>query len=109
MSKSLVPKSFDYETNNGRLFTCKQCGECCIRYNGTLSATGNDIARWKREGRDDILKYVDIYDFGDFEAGDLWFNFNRKDYAELARCPFLRKVTNKNQYRIKSHEDIKNF
>lgn len=71
-------------------FKCKQCGKCCRKYIGTLKATSEDIERWRREGREDILKYVDIYEFdGKTLGGDLWFN--PKTGEEMRKCPFLRK------------------
>lgn len=68
-------------------FKCKQCGECCKKYIGTLKATSKDIERWKKEGREDILKYVDIYEFnGKILGGDLWFD--PKTGEEMRKCPF---------------------
>lgn len=51
---------------------CKVCGVCCELYGPTVKASGEDIARWRREGRDDIIAWLST-------DGD-----NRPD-----GCPFL--------------------
>jgi Fe-S-cluster containining protein len=56
---------------------------------GTLSATVDEVKRWRREGRYDILRYE--------SAGDLWVDSERDD-RELERCPFVRKVRGQNRY-----------
>jgi len=55
---------------------------------GTLTATEEDVRRWYREGRDDILRFE--------SAGDLWVD-SRSGWERL-RCPFVRKVRNQNRY-----------
>jgi Fe-S-cluster containining protein len=67
---------------------CTNCGKCCTNrsFMGSMSATIEDVERWGREGRDDILAYED--------GGDLWI----KDGEELYRCPFVRKVRGQNRY-----------
>lgn len=82
-------------------FECKRCGKCCFRF-PQLEAYAEDIKRWRKEGRDDILQYVDIFHFSSFDTGDLWFN--PKNGMELNRCPFLRKVKNKDEYKCGIHE-----
>ena len=83
---------------------CKRCGFCCIYYNGLLWDVEEDIERWKSEGRDDILKYIESYEIngkiGYFD--ELWIN--PKTGEETHRCPFLRKVRNKPIYKCRIHE-----
>ena len=76
--KGQKPKNFD----------CKQCGRCCLIYGGLLQASSADIKLWEKEGRDDILKWECW--------GELWIN--RDTNTEAFRCPFLRKLPNKDKY-----------
>jgi len=81
-------------------FECKRCGKCCVKFTGTLSATKEDILRWRKEGRDDIIAYV--YFMGD-DWGDLFFH--PETGGEIHdRCPFLRKIRNKNEYKCMIEE-----
>ena len=66
---------------------CKKCGKCCEVYRGTLEANNNDIKRWRKEGRDDILERV-LFMSGEDEWGDLWAC---DDGSDFGRCPFLNK------------------
>lgn len=108
-------------------FICHRCGKCCDWGGPSLSATKNDIKRWKKEGREDILRYVEFIrvkacpkckkGFPPNEkicnicgvklrwetiVTDLWFDPVTGE--ELQRCPFLRKVRNRSEYRCKIHE-----
>lgn len=81
---------------------CQQCGKCCIEFVSGFSATENDIIRWRQEKRDDILEYVYFMDENE-TYGDLFFN-PRTGEEIYTRCPFLRKIRNKNQYVCRIHE-----
>lgn len=74
---------------------CVRCGRCCLKYGNTLQASDEDVARWKKEGREDILAWV-----GPF--GDLWIN--NSSHKEASRCPWLRKLPGKKQYLCRIHE-----
>jgi Fe-S-cluster containining protein len=63
---------------------------------GSLYAYPEDIARWRREGRDDILRYVEIV--GEF--GDLWI----KNGEESERCPFVRKIPGTKKYHCRIYD-----
>jgi Fe-S-cluster containining protein len=81
-------------------FKCKQCGHCCLHL--CVSTTGTvgeeDISRWEKEGRFDILRWVNIFNpKSDDRFGDIWIDTKIMD--EVNRCPFLRKVRNQNKYR----------
>jgi uncharacterized protein len=69
---------------------CTNCGKCCTNpsFMGTLTATVDDVKRWRREGRRDILRFED--------GGDLWVD--RETGDERSRCPFVRKVRGQNRY-----------
>lgn len=77
------------------MFECQQCGECCKKYAGTLKASVEDIERWKREGREDILEYVYVFEFdGIIIGGDLWFDPKTGEEI-IGTCPFLKKSKGK--------------
>lgn len=78
---------------------CTRCGKCCLNehYMMTLTATARDVARWQREGRDDILRYVAKVRPGLY---DLWVD----DGVELSRCPFLRKDRGAATYHCRIYE-----
>lgn len=85
---------------------CQRCGKCCTgSLVSTLFATSYDIKRWKKEDRQDILKYVDDYDLdtnADKWSCIIWIS-PRTDRS-LTRCPFLRKVRNKDIYKCLIYE-----
>ncbi|OIQ63228.1 flagellin N-methylase [mine drainage metagenome] len=68
---------------------CTRCGKCCTNasYMLTLFATPNDILRWRREGRSDILRYAPV--FQEIGSADLWID--PVSGNELSRCPFLKR------------------
>lgn len=78
---------------------CNGCGKCCLdsSYMLNLPATLSDIRRWRKEGREDILEYVDFLGEGVY---DLWV----KEGKSLPRCPFVRKDRNKPTYHCTIHE-----
>lgn len=83
---------------------CTRCGKCCTNpnYMGTLEATGDDVKRWRREGRDDILAWVGILGPEDNPYGDLWIS--ERTGMEAQRCPFVRKDPNRPTYRCTIYE-----
>ncbi len=67
---------------------CTQCGSCCKKYGMRLDATPLDIARWRFDNRQDILKYVGIeHENGEVSGGRLWVDVQGTPVKE---CPFLR-------------------
>lgn len=64
-------------------FTCLRCARCCFRE--PVIVSGQDIARWEREGRDDILDVIEVWDDG-------------------GRCPFLRKLPGRLEYKCGIYE-----
>jgi Fe-S-cluster containining protein len=82
-------------------FKCLQCGRCCREYSGTIQATEKDLERWKAEKRKDILKWVSPVDFGDHIEYD--FPIHPATDDDVDRCPFLRKLPNKEVYICRIH------
>ncbi len=76
---------------------CTQCGKCCLKYSdgsGLGSATELDLLVWESE-RPDILEYTDF-------LGDLWISPVTGN--EMTRCPWLRKLPNKEKYKCRIYE-----
>lgn len=59
---------------------CACCGKCCLYFGGHLHASDRDLARWKREGRDDLLARVN-------RLGWIWVDPVTKQLVDP--CPFL--------------------
>ena len=70
-------------------FECLRCGKCCKGTkwitNIELRLVWEDIERWRKQGRDDILKYVYVYEG---LGGDI---FDKKTFKRFSKCPFLKK------------------
>ncbi len=64
---------------------CRRCGACCLVHFAAY-VTDEDIARWHREGRDDILLILQKDE--PVWAGDRLVSAGR--CSALQRCPFLR-------------------
>jgi len=77
---------------------CTNCGKCCTNasYMGNLQATGEDVKRWRHEGRHDILRFAEVLGRPDDPWADLWAD--QVTGAERFRCPFVRKVRGQNRY-----------
>ncbi len=86
-------------------FKCKQCGNCCLNLNDAFqtSVLKEDIELWKREGRDDILDWVMPIEIGERKyVYDIWLNPKTGD--DVQRCPWLRKLPNKNKYQCRIND-----
>ncbi|MBI5446724.1 MAG: YkgJ family cysteine cluster protein [Deltaproteobacteria bacterium] len=84
-------------------FRCLQCGHCCRGLGDAFatSADMDDVDRWEREGRFDILEWVDLR-LRDVGMMDLWIDPATGD--EATRCPWLRKVPREHRYRCRIHD-----
>jgi Fe-S-cluster containining protein len=82
---------------------CTNCGKCCTNtsYMGSLTTSGEDVIRWRREGRTDILAFAAVMGPPDDPYADLWVDQNGN---ERLRCPFVRKVPNQNRYLCRIYE-----
>ena len=85
-------------------FTCRLCGDCCRLLDAfDTCATEEDIRLWKNKGRRDILEWVNpIHCGGDEYVFDIWISPKTGDY--VTRCPWLRKVPNRDNYICRIHD-----
>jgi Fe-S-cluster containining protein len=75
-------------------FECRQCGRCCMGYGGMLTATHDDVKRWREEGRSDILRTAKmVWKGGNLEYAELWFDPTTG--KELFNCPWLKREGDK--------------
>lgn len=75
-------------------FSCKQCGNCCLNLDAYQTcATDEDVALWEKNGRDDILGWVDEVVPGIY---DIWVSPRTGD--DVSRCPWLRKLPRQEKY-----------
>jgi len=73
---------------------CTMCGACCRKYGMRLEASQLDIARWRLDGREDILACVGV-EFGgsgEVAGGKLWVN---PDGSRVSECPFTYELDGK--------------
>lgn len=64
--------------------TCKRCGKCCL-INVNAFITDDDLKRWRREGRTDILHILENEKA--VWAGD--HMVSARDGTRITCCPFL--------------------
>ena len=79
-------------------FKCRRCGHCCLNLNAFATcASEEDVERWAREGRDDILEWVVPVALGDVVvAYDVWLDPETGE--DVDRCPWLQKLPDADQY-----------
>ncbi len=85
-------------------FKCKQCGKCCT-YGDVIeiALTAQDYQRFINNDREDILEYIDSIPIGEgWFVHDGWFS--PKTGEEVTRCPWLRKLPNKDKYKCRIYE-----
>ncbi|HOS97651.1 MAG TPA: YkgJ family cysteine cluster protein, partial [Deltaproteobacteria bacterium] len=75
---------YTLKVNRPEKITCQRCGTCCLA-DMIGYVTEEDIARWKRQGRDDIFHIIDNEQA--FWAGDHFIS--ARDGRVLKCCPFL--------------------
>jgi Flp pilus assembly protein TadD/Fe-S-cluster containining protein len=82
-------------------FSCEMCGRCCKGTKWALNLDTRliweDVERWRRQKRHDILRYVLVFES---LGGDLLDLENKKF---LSICPFIEKKANK-KYVCSIHE-----
>lgn len=85
------PKNFAFAN-----FQCLRCALCCKNYD-CIEVDGEQIMKWKTEGKEDILKHMWIDEHSDgFVHGEMCANSWRG-------CPVCRKVTGKPYYYCRIH------
>jgi Fe-S-cluster containining protein len=83
-------------------FSCTQCGKCCFLPDAFIcEADSKDVARWKREGRKDIL--VRLLTVMPGKLYDLWMAPKTQDEV-TTRCPWYRKSRKTGLCSCKIHE-----
>ena len=86
-------------------FNCKQCGHCCLNLSDAFSTSVSeeDIRLWEGKGREDILEWVVPIPIAEGEMiYDIWFSPTTGE--EVSRCPWLRKLPNKDKYICRIHD-----
>jgi len=85
-------------------FNCKQCGHCCLNLNAFATCASEvDVQRWMREGRNDILEWVEPVALGDVVvAYDIWMD--PKTGEDVSCCPWLLKLPNSDKYICRIHD-----
>ena len=67
----------------GQKAGCLCCGQCCEAFGGHLHASGADLERWRKTGRDDLLSRVN-------RLGWIWTDPQTGRLEE--RCPFIERT-----------------
>lgn len=77
------------------MIQCNQCGKCCLKYGGGRlgSVSQSEMDCWEAN-RPEVLDYV--------VHSDMWVS--PRTGEELARCPWLRKLPNREKYKCRIHE-----
>ena len=85
-------------------FICVQCGNCCLNLYDAFCTTADpeDLIRWEKEGRWDILDWVSFLLEDDRTIADLWIS--PRTGEEVTRCPWLRKLPKKDKYKCRIHD-----
>ena len=73
----------------------------------TMQANADDVKRWRRQKRNDILQYAYIY--GPKLSNDSWIPFadlwiSPRTDESMRRCPFVRKVRGADRYTCTIYE-----
>lgn len=77
-------RGYDLSVNPREETPCRRCGKCCLA-DMVAYVTEDDLARWRSEGRDDILCILENEQA--FWAGDHFVS--ARDGRILMCCPFL--------------------
>ena len=94
MVEKPIPSYRDIRTRAGPEILCRDCGLCCDLADGALTASREDVIRWLREGRRDILQFVhhEIAPDGSLTSFDpeIWLEPGMLSPCPVVRCPFLK-------------------
>ena len=78
---------------------CRQCGKCCTDLEEAADnyLFEKEAKVWIDAGREDILDYTKRVEDEDADVGyEIWFS--PKTGRKLERCPWIRKLPNKNVF-----------
>jgi Fe-S-cluster containining protein len=85
-------------------FACRQCGRCCRVLDYQHEVTADDVLRWKKLERTDILEWVETINRDDGgTAYRIWVVPGTRQRAET--CPFLKKDPTSNRWGCRIHAD----
>lgn len=78
-------------------FRCRLCGRCCRDLDYHKEVTPEDVQRWKRQGREDILKWVGSTKGKNQEpVYQIWVAPGSNRFATV--CPFLKRGSTNDQW-----------
>lgn len=84
-------------------FACRQCGRCCRFLDYQNEVTAEDVALWRKWGRNDILKWVcEIRNDRQPEKYQAWVIPGTNKQTET--CPFLEKTSDTKQWKCRIHD-----
>jgi Fe-S-cluster containining protein len=84
-------------------FVCRLCGHCCRFLDYYNEVTAEDVAIWKRSGRNDILKWVHkIRCDGQPEKYQAWVVPGTQKQVDT--CPFLQKDSDTGHWKCRIHD-----
>ena len=84
-------------------FSCRQCGCCCRFLDYHNEVTAEDVAVWRKSGRNDILKWVyEIRGDGQPERYQTWVVPGTQEQA--GTCPFLEKEAETRRWYCRIHD-----
>ncbi|NJB67751.1 Fe-S-cluster containining protein [Desulfobaculum xiamenense] len=69
-------------------FRCRRCGTCCFTLDFRCECTQDDLARWKANGREDIMEWVgDVFVDGQWLRNRLWVRPGT--HLPVEYCPWM--------------------
>ena len=84
-------------------FHCQQCGKCCRTLDYHDEITKEDVMRWKRLERIDILDWVGVFKKNHQETVyRIWMKPGTRKFADT--CPFLHKKPAENRWICQIHD-----
>lgn len=83
-------------------YHCRQCGQCCRYLDYRKEISDNDILRWEKSRRSDILEWVgQSKNSSGKTVYQIWMQPGTRQFAE--HCPFLHHVPTENRWICKIH------
>jgi Fe-S-cluster containining protein len=83
-------------------FTCKQCGQCCLSLDYQDQLNEEDVEKWRRLGRSDILEWVGVFkDKDGVKTYRIWMTPGGRELSD--KCPFLVKDPSSKRWKCRIH------